>query len=275
MSLLSTLQESGLKEKESQVYLSLLELGPSLVSTVGRKAKINRVTAYHVLEKLMDKGYVTQFTQEGVKYFSSVDPVLIVEQINQKAKKLTNALQELKNIQNLYQKKTRTHHFQGLRGIKAMYQDTLMSKGTILNFSYSQKIIEQWPEYENEYIEQRIKKKIPIKCIVPEEQIGEMRKQTDEFALRETRIVSEKEFPLACEINIYESKTAFVSFEPDDLFGIIIENQNFTDSHKYMFQMAWKFAENYEREHRKIVSKQPGINNQHGTLPDLHTENLS
>lgn len=242
MNLVKALSDIGLKDKESKVYLALLELGPSLVSVLSRKAGTNRVSTYHVLGKLMEGGYVTQMINKEMKYFAAVDPVLIVEQVNARAQRVSSALEELKNLQNMYQKKAKTHHFQGLNGIKAMIQDTLLTPGPILNFSYSQKIREQWPEYDDEYICQRIRRKISIKCICPMDSEVLKIKGTDREAYRETRIIPLEEFPLACEINIYADKTAFMSFEPNDLFGIIIENENFTSSHRYMFNMAWKMA---------------------------------
>ena len=49
----------GVDEKEAKVYLSALEIGSSPVSEIAVKAKMNRVTTYGFLEKLVKKGMVS------------------------------------------------------------------------------------------------------------------------------------------------------------------------------------------------------------------------
>jgi len=53
--LLSTLQNYGLSEKEAKIYLSAVELGPTLASTIARHAGEKRVTTYSILKELTKK----------------------------------------------------------------------------------------------------------------------------------------------------------------------------------------------------------------------------
>ena len=46
------LLQAGLSEKESGVYLGILELGRGTVSQISRKANINRTTGYDILDSL-------------------------------------------------------------------------------------------------------------------------------------------------------------------------------------------------------------------------------
>ena len=54
------LQKLGLSDKEASVYLAMLELGPSVVSDIAKKANINRSTVYVVLEFLKKRGIPSQ-----------------------------------------------------------------------------------------------------------------------------------------------------------------------------------------------------------------------
>jgi sugar-specific transcriptional regulator TrmB len=54
-SLLITLQEYGLSEKEAKVYLTILELGTNIASTIARRSEIKRVTVYTILDDLKKK----------------------------------------------------------------------------------------------------------------------------------------------------------------------------------------------------------------------------
>ena len=47
-----TLEQLGLTSKESRVYLTLLELGPTAIRNIAERAGINRGTTYESLKKL-------------------------------------------------------------------------------------------------------------------------------------------------------------------------------------------------------------------------------
>ncbi|HMR00956.1 MAG TPA: helix-turn-helix domain-containing protein, partial [Candidatus Gracilibacteria bacterium] len=53
LQLLRTLKEVGLSANEANVYLTLLTLGPNPVSTVAKKANLNRSSCYTILDRLM------------------------------------------------------------------------------------------------------------------------------------------------------------------------------------------------------------------------------
>ena len=53
--LLITLQNYGLSEKEARVYLTVLELGTSIASTIARRAEVNRVTVYGMFDEMEKK----------------------------------------------------------------------------------------------------------------------------------------------------------------------------------------------------------------------------
>lgn len=74
------LQNIGLTEKEAKVYLACLELGPQPVSEIAKKARINRVTAYDILEKLLKKGLVNFVTKEKIKFFNATDPRIVSQE---------------------------------------------------------------------------------------------------------------------------------------------------------------------------------------------------
>jgi sugar-specific transcriptional regulator TrmB len=54
------LEEIGLSDKESKVYLALLSGGESSVVELSKSTKINRTTIYPVIESLLNKGLVSE-----------------------------------------------------------------------------------------------------------------------------------------------------------------------------------------------------------------------
>jgi len=62
----TTIEQLGLTEKESKVYMTSLRIGPAPMQVLARKAKIDRGTAYHVAQTLTEKG-LFEMVQNGAK----------------------------------------------------------------------------------------------------------------------------------------------------------------------------------------------------------------
>ena len=77
LKMLKELQEIGLSEKESRVYLASLELGPATAERLSTQAKVNRSTTYVQLESLMKSGLVTTYEEGKKTFFSPESPELL------------------------------------------------------------------------------------------------------------------------------------------------------------------------------------------------------
>ena len=88
----------GLSDNESRVYIACLECGISPVSQIAFKAKINRVSAYDTLEKLMLRGMVSSTNIKRIKNFVAVDPKIFIENMQKKTSGLTSTLPFLQSL---------------------------------------------------------------------------------------------------------------------------------------------------------------------------------
>jgi len=239
--LIPIIKNLGLTDKETKVYISLIEVGPSVVSRIAEKARINRVTTYDILEKLKEKGFISTFTKQKIKYFSPTDPEIIANNFDQKTKAFKESLPELKRLKG-ETAHPRIQYFEGIDGIKAIYEDTLTSKTGILNFSNSEEIRKIWPTYDKDYVEKRAKKKIYLKGIIPSDEAGKLVKSQDALYHREMRLIQKDKYNFTNEINIYDDKVAIISFA-DELIGMIIESREIAATQRAIFQMVWEFAD--------------------------------
>ncbi|MBI2463924.1 hypothetical protein HYV57_03125 [Candidatus Peregrinibacteria bacterium] len=236
----NTLQKIGLTEKEAKIYLASLELGSSPASSIAEKAKMNRVTAYDILEKLIQKGFISFYTRKKIRFFSPIDPEIMVKEVKRHTEDLMKSLPDLRRIHG------KTNHpsvqyFEGLEGIKTIYSDTLKSKTEILNYANSKEVRLHWPNYDNEYVAERVKKKIYLRGIAPYDEYGIKVKNEDQKKYREIRLIPAEEFLFTNEINIYDDKVAIISFK-DELIGMIIESHEIANTQRAIFKMAWEFA---------------------------------
>jgi len=241
MNLLTVVKKLGLQEKEARVYLACIELGSSVVSEIARRARINRVTTYDVLEKLMKRGMINSTNNNGIRYFDATDPANIAADFTQRARDFKTALPDFKRLRG-EAIHPRIRYFEGIEGIKAIYEDTLLSKSEILNYANSREIREHWPDYDHEYVERRVKKKIFLRGIAPKDDYGATVHSKDKENFREIRLVSSTDFTFTNEINIYDDKVAIISFKDTPLLGMVIESLEIANTQRDIFKMAWEFA---------------------------------
>lgn len=243
--LITTLTGLGLTDKESKVYLACIQLGTAVVSSIAQAAGINRVTTYDILEKLKQKGLVSYFTKKKIRYFSSTNPETVLEEFEKRTNDLRQSLPKFKRLTG-ETSHPRIRYFEGLEGIKAIYADTLSSKSEILNFSNSHEIRKEWPNYDQDYVEKRAKKKIHLRGISPQDEEGILVQSQDKKYHREMRLLPNDLFPFTNEINIYDDKVAIISFK-DELIGMIIESHEIANSQRAIFNMCWQYTEIHDQ----------------------------
>lgn len=235
------LQNIGLTNKEAAVYLAALEIGTNVVTEIARKAKINRVTTYDIAEKLLKKGILSTHTKKGIRYLTATDPDIVLQEHKRRLQELQKALPELRRLHGKAPH-PRIQYFEGIEGIKAIYADTLTAHTEILNYANSQEIRLHWPTYDNDYVAERVKKKIYLRGIAPNDAYGQKVHSENKKKYREIRLVPKEEIAITNEINIYDNKIAIASFR-DNLIGMIIESDDIANTQRALFKMIWTYAE--------------------------------
>lgn len=243
MDLKNVLTGIGLTDKEAKVYLASLELGASPASDIAQRAKLNRVTSYDILDKLMEKGFISRYTRQGVMVFGATNPDFIREDYRNRYMNFKAALPDFRRLSGTISH-PRVRYYEGVEGMKKIYADTLTAKTELLNYADSGSIRRYWPEYDNEYVKARVKKKIYLRGISPDDASGQAVAAVNKENFREIRLVPPSEFSFANEINIYDDKVAIISFgqKEHSVLGMIIESAEIANTQRAIFVMAWEFA---------------------------------
>lgn len=247
MKLEKILEEIGIEGKKAEVYLACLELGGATAYLIAKKAGIKRPTAYDIINSLMRDGLVHKNIKGKVAYYSPTDPLSLIERQRERMERIHKAMPLLQNLYNAPKSKPFIQYFEGREGIREMYEDSLKSlkKGDEILGYVGEGVAEHLPEYANDYVKRRVEKGIVFRGIykaVPGlmEYMKHNQKQ-----LRVGRILSEKDFPVSNETNIYKNKIAIASYGTE-MFGMLIESQEIARSQKAIFELAWRGAEGLE-----------------------------
>ena len=235
------MQELGLDEKEAEAYLALLELGEGSMGRLAEKSGIKRTTLYDIVDSLKRRGLLSMSRRGKRTVYVAEDPRILEEHLEEKRHKLKRLLPELLSIANFLESKPKIRYFEGDEGIKEVYKDTL-------NFPNIEMLAwvaeEAWDFYDQEflfeyYVPKRVAKKIWVRVIAPD--LPRMReyKNNDQKSLRQTRLVSAREFPLPVEIDLYgHDRIAIMSFA--EKLGLIIESKKIYTTLRSVFEMNWK-----------------------------------
>ncbi len=252
MEIAEIVAKSGLDETEAKVYLALLQLGPSTVSDVTKKAQITRTLGYHVLEKLAHYGLVDRASSNGKKIiFNALHPNRLVQFVKNKKNKWQRNLTEVENniaeLINIYRvaEKPVIRYSAGIDGLKNLFLETLDSKTEILSILD----IEGWDtpnfrEYAREYNRERSKKKLMEKILILDNKISRDWMADFQGSFKQTiyRWIKPQMLPniknFGGEINIYENKVAIVIFKPVPMC-IIIESSVLADILRSLHHLAW------------------------------------
>lgn len=235
------LEGLGLKEKEATLYLSTLELGEASASDISRNSQINRVTAYGILELMVQEGYILHTNTEGVQKYMAVSPEVISEKTQARLLRFQENLPFLMTLQGDRTKKPQVRYFEGLKGIKKAYKESLMSQTEILNYANSKLLYELWPTYHRDYVQKRIDKEIFLRGLYPENKKASLVQERDEGRHRETRILPEEFLSAAYEMKIFDNKILLAAYE-DQPFAVLIESAVLYKTQKQIFEFVWQAA---------------------------------
>ena len=125
------LQNLGLTKNETQVYLTLLEHGPSIVAYIAEHAGIYRPYVYDTLSRLEEKGLVASFLQDNKKHYSAIEPNQLLQKEETKLEQLKTIIPKLKDMQKIPQKATQIELFTGKKALRVIQKDiidTLLKK---------------------------------------------------------------------------------------------------------------------------------------------------
>lgn len=241
MEYLKSLKNLGFNQKEQDVYFALLELEKATANEIAYKSKVKRPTTYDILYRLRQQGFIAETYVNKKRYFVANPPENLIEIIEARKRELKEDLPELLGIFNTKARKPKVEYFEGLDGIIQLYEDTLnvLEKGDeILAYVADYEILEL-EQYMHDYVLRRAKKGIKARGIAENKPgIKEFTKENKE-QLRITKLVSESEFNLKNEINIYANKVIIITYKPEP-FGVLIESKEIADTQRAIFEMAWR-----------------------------------
>jgi len=258
------LLELGLSKVQSEIFTCLLQNGPKKASDIAKITKRPRGVAYKGLEELIDLGLAAKKENKlGVALFAAEHPAnleKVVEQrekeFNKTKKEFISYLPDFISAYNLASNKPGVRFYEGEDGVKKVLEDTLTGNPDKKLFTFSD--VASYATHLSEwntgyYAPKRKKLGVYEQVIIPDNaQALNYMKNYQSNEVTDILFIDHKKYPFATEINIYSNKVSFVTFAPDFMIGVIVENKEIYTTFLSIFNFIWEFGKN------NLISSQPG-----------------
>jgi sugar-specific transcriptional regulator TrmB len=232
----SLLEKIGLSKNESEIYLALLDLGPSSISKISEKTAIHRPLIYKTLPDLLEKKLISQ-TQKGKQIMYVAEPPNRLESIFDDLKyQFFELLPDLEDTYDSNNKKPKVRFLEGKDGTKRVFDDvvrSLKSGDTFYRYSSSINGKEKKDRYlPRTYLKIRDAKKLERMVITNSQTAKNKQEKLDRFI----KVMPEDSGAFDYNITqiIYGERVAFIDYNSET--ALVIESKNIADFQKHIFK---------------------------------------
>jgi sugar-specific transcriptional regulator TrmB len=232
-------------DREIDIYLAVLKLGPASIRDIASQSDINRGTTYELLKGLHKRGLVSYFPRGKRRFFCAEPPEQLLQIAEEKRQHLGQAIDTLQsdiipdlNLLKPDRAATNVHYYEGDEGIEHVLRDILrtveQSQRKIYSV-YSSKLIRKYlyRPFPN-YTRQRVQRNIRVQVIA----IGE---GGEDAPLAERKWIDIDDRDTAASyVAIYPPKCAMISLIQEDYpTAVVIDSSAIALALKISFDTLW------------------------------------
>lgn len=237
--LITQLCQYGLTEKESKIYIGLLQLWSATAWTIARFCNEKRPTTYSVLWSLHTKWYIEEILHKSVSQYIAKPPQEVLQKAKEKLNLLEVIIPLLENIEWKIGKKPTIRYLEGMDGLRELFDDFLTTEVNMkVIFWTHNKFDSTHLPFAKKVRDMRIKKWIFSQRIVTNHNTNQkMEKVEDKKYNRETLIIWDFPWNLNADINIYGPWKVSLHFfdERNQSHSILIQSIPLFESMKTIF----------------------------------------
>lgn len=248
------LQNLGLTEKESKVYLASLELGESPVQDIARKAGVNRATTYVMIEQLTAKGLMSSLERGKKRYFLAESPDklmtglrLEVAELEEKMQNFRRVLPDLHTLYDTSGERPRVRFFEGEEGVLSVMEEFHND----VEPGVEARLMTNHDDYIASFgVEDRLDKhkeklrsvNYHTRALYVCDEAAESKHGPTHNRTFEVRRLPKNLFPFNGEMGLMKNRAYFWTYK-GKMTGIIIENEQIVSLLSAMFDLAWAASE--------------------------------
>ncbi|MES3032047.1 MAG: helix-turn-helix domain-containing protein [Patescibacteria group bacterium] len=239
--LLEILKKIGLEEKEANVYLASLSLGPTTILKLARACDIKRTTIYGIVENLKQKGLMN-IELKGLKHiYAPENPEKLEQVLESRQLEFKNSLPEFLGLYKLKGEESVIKYYTGISKMQDLYMDTLKEirpHEDYLVIANQDKWYNLDPKFAVAYIESRAKLDIKTRLLFQDSKVAREHKKFEKNFNQSSKILPHGT-PLNVDTILLPNKMIVLELTPPYM-TIVIENKSLIELHREMFEIMWK-----------------------------------
>lgn len=242
----STLMQFGLTKNEAIVYLALLDLGKTTTGSLIKKTNIPSSKIYILLASLSEKGIVGYISEGKIrKYFANRPETLYhltdlqEQKIHESRLTLTKLLPSLNSRFDLEPSNEKVEVFEGLRGIKSIYDlslDVLKKGECMYTFGYPRLASELLNAYFEQY-HKKIQNKGVVAKVIYDYDAWFWKKRSSR------PLVEQRYLPKGLHtpgfVHIVKDYVAIIVVTSNQKTAVLIKNKDVAQSYLEYFKLIW------------------------------------
>lgn len=255
--MLKKLEKSGLSDKESLIYMCLLELGGAYPSRIAEYTGLNRSTVYMLLTQMGIKGLVNEIEKRNKLFYQIESPTRLVRQAKSRLSMVQDEIESaqrlLPDLEGLFSvaDKPKITYFEGIDGVLDIYAThvSVTKPYEMLAWANVREVEELLPQnFFQNYIKTKNQKGISSRGIFPDHEMDKtfLERAYADFRqdiLPNVRFIDREKFPYKAEITIYgEKNVSIINLGKEKLTGVIIEDPTIHGLMKMIFELSWTGA---------------------------------
>jgi predicted DNA-binding transcriptional regulator len=244
--LANALRDAGLTPAEIAVFDFLIRKDTELrVSTIARATRLNRSALYGTLKTLAARGLVSSSERNGVLFFQSIQPHLLVDYLERVRERLSKHIQSVEElvpeITSARKQDERyrpgVQFFDGTEGIKEVYDDLIRSnkEKVVRGFTGAQALLNLMGyDWGDRIVKKRSTAGVKWLAVAAESEYAREMSKHDMEQLRKTRFLPPP-YTFDIELVTYDDKAALISFAEDHPWAMIITDKKIAETIKALF----------------------------------------
>lgn len=234
------LEEFGLTKNESDIFTALLCKGTLSATELSKELGLNRPYIYYALERLLEKGYISEILAEGKRKFSAISPLQLMSLEEHKLDTLRKYMAELEKMKERSGEESSVEVLKGKHVVKNIFKRLLSEMKPdqeTLSIGYDEQIMESAEPINIRKVFAFMKEnKITERAII------KRGAKTLEYAMTtEYRSLSPELIGNSAKY-IYQDVVVYVIYGMP-MYAIIVKNEKMAETERKQFELFWNTSQ--------------------------------
>lgn len=242
------LKKLGITERQSEVYLGLLEHGPKTVQELAQVINMQRPTVHKEVEELMTKGLVYQTKKGTRRRVAAEEPDRLIDIVDEhiaQSQRLKEDLNGIINMVNTIKADIQKNpgfdfrYYEGEQAVLNLYKETLVGDENY-SFVNLDKYYEIYPESESQFTGSYDKNPnrrvwdIAVDSVFSRQIL---KRTIDRY---KAKFISSPNLAFGFDIQIYDNKVALIQLEKGSVAALVIESEMIHTIMKTLHKTMWE-----------------------------------